>query len=116
MTFMLKRYAVDINGFPTVYFNAADASKARAKAFRAYQSYDDQATFKRFLQINTIRRAPKTPHYGEPILAMGEPAYYVGQVGENVVFARPGELHTMTSHPLDVHLPWKEKPVVNVSE
>ncbi|UXO93806.1 hypothetical protein Pan1_91 [Pseudanabaena phage Pan1] len=103
MTFVLKCFAVLVNGFPNEQiFYARDAARARARAWESYRSYAD-IPFKRFLQISTIRRAePPRADFGKKIMVADLPAYFVNSDGHYVWFVRPGKDQIMLSHPLDV--------------
>lgn len=110
-SFLLKRYNVLVNGFAPVTYDVATPSKARAEAFRDYQNYDDQCTFKRFLEISRVLRSqgPDPANYGGEILVDDKPAHYVGMLGAAVKFVRPDTTQVFISHELDVVRLWETK-------
>lgn len=101
MAFLLKRYVVRVAGFSAYPYDAHSPAAARAQAWRSYQSYRD-VPFKDFLKMSTVRRADTPEGYGRPITVGGAPAFYVGDTGQYIRFARPGEKYALLSHPLDV--------------
>lgn len=102
MTFLLKSYEVQVEGFPGWTRNeGASPGQARAKAWQAYCSYRD-VPFREFLKISTIRRCADPEGFGRPIIVGGKPAHWVGFNGQYVRFVRPDESVVMLSHPADV--------------
>lgn len=102
--FLLKTWAVSVDGFPTHTYFAASRGAGLARAWECYTSAYNEATFGEFLKIARARRAADPHRFGEPITVGGAPAFYVGESMQYVVFARPGELRTFLSHPADVSL------------
>lgn len=101
MTFILKTYAVTVEGFPAYNYEAATPGQARAKAWQAYCSYR-HVPFREFLTISTIRRCADAGGFGRPINVGGKPAHWVSFNGQYVRFVRPSESVIMLSHPNDV--------------
>lgn len=99
--FLVKRYSVAVSGFPAHEYDAHSPGAARVQAWHSYCSYR-QVSFKEFMQISVVQRGVDPEGYGRPILVSGKPAYFVGRNSQYVRFARPGEKHTLISHPLDV--------------
>lgn len=97
----IRTYAVNVAGFPTAMYSARSAGKARARAWRDYSSAYD-ASFKRFLQISTVRRVADPPGVGRRILVGGKPATVVIGHGQYVHFMRDDSDVIVCSHPLDV--------------
>ena len=103
----IRTYAVTVEGFPPALYSARSPSKARARCWRDYCiAYD--ASFRRFLQISSIRLVDDPPGVGQRILVGGKPATTVFsyRVGGHVHYMRDDEDVILCSHPLDVqHLP-----------
>lgn len=102
MTFLLKTYDVNVQGFwQTHQYLASTPAKARVKAWHSYCSYH-AIPFGEFLKISTIKRGTDQPGVGRPIIVGGLPAHWCGFNGQYVVFCRPDEEQTFMSHPSDV--------------
>lgn len=102
MTFILKTYDVQVQGFGQTYpYLASSPAKARVQAWHAYCSYR-AISFREFLSISTIRRGVDAPGIGRPITVGGLPAHWCGFNGQYVRFCRPDEDQTFFSHPNDV--------------
>jgi len=106
----IKTYRVSVDGFSDVYFSARSPAKARATAYRAYTSYDDTCTFKRFLEISSIRRGADPAGVGERVTIGGQPATRVipsgGSDGHYVyrdAYMRDDSEVIFTAHPSEVH-------------
>jgi hypothetical protein len=100
--FLLKPFVVEVQGFGAWPYPAASRGKALAEAWRDFSNLRDNATFKDFLRIAKVWRSGAAPRFGEPITVGGRPAFYVGERGQYIRFARPGETATFLSHPADV--------------
>ena len=106
-TFLIKRWECIVNGHAPVTILAASRGKARAKAWRSYTNAFN-CTFKRFIQISTVRRDHATPaHFGAPITVSGAPAFFIAHAGGNSLkFALPDSDGVSLTHELDASLPW----------
>lgn len=101
MTFLLKTYAIAVDGFAPSNYEAATPGQARSHAWQSYRSYRD-ISFREFLRISTIRRVDDPQGFGRPITVGGSPAHWVGWNGQYVRFVRPGSATIILSHPADV--------------
>lgn len=102
--FLIRQYAVSVNGFPVFMFYAATASKARAEAWRQYTCAYNDCTFKNFLRISSIRREDTNlpPRFGERVTVCGLQAFVVRDDGHYINFVRPGQDTILLAHPNDV--------------
>jgi hypothetical protein len=101
MAFMLKTYAVTVEGFPAYNYEAATPAQARSSAWHSYRNYRD-VPFREFLRISSIRRADDPQGFGRLITVGGLPAHWVGWNGQYVRFVRPDSTVIVLSHPADV--------------
>ena len=91
-----------VQGFPEgALYSARSPAKARAAAWRDFNSAHD-ASFREFLSISTLRRAPDPPGIGQRIMVGGEPATRVIGYGQYVHYMRDDSDVILCSHPLDV--------------
>ncbi|MHA6731792.1 hypothetical protein [Devosia sp. A369] len=101
MTFILKTYAVTVEGFPAYNYEAATPGQARSSAWQSYRSYRD-ISFREFLRISSLKRVESIDGFGRPITVGGKPAHWVSFNGQYVRFVRPNESVILLSHPNDV--------------
>jgi hypothetical protein len=99
--FLLKPYVVSVPGYGAFAYPAASRGKALAEAWRDYRICSD-TSFGDFLRIARATLSDRAPRFGEPIEVAGKSAFYVGERGQYIRFARPGETITHLSHPADV--------------
>ncbi|RVK60566.1 hypothetical protein CN155_04715 [Sinorhizobium meliloti] len=99
--FLLKRYDVNVSGFPSHPYDAHSPGAARVKAWHSYCSYR-HVSFKEFMKISVVRRGTDPEGYGRLILVGGREAFLVSRDHHDVRFVRPGETVIFRSHPLDV--------------
>lgn len=65
----IRTYQVTVRGFPPMLYSARSPSKARAACWRDYRIMDDRIlTFRVFLNISAVRRAPDPPGIGDRFL------------------------------------------------
>lgn len=107
MTFLLRRYDVEVAGFATQTYAAASRGKALYIAYLDY-THAYNRSFGEFMAIARARKSksPDEEGFGKSITVSGAPAYQVGTRGQYVAFVRPNETQILFSHPLDV----KEAP------
>lgn len=99
----IRTYQVLVKGFGPILYSARSPSKARAACWRDYQVLDDRlTTFKDFLRMSHISRAPDPPGIGERILVAGKPATRVIGHGQYVHFMRDDSDAILKAHPADV--------------
>lgn len=101
MAFIIKTYAVTVEGFPAYNYEAATPGQARASAWNSYRNYRD-VPFREFLRISSLKRVDDAAGFGKPIMVGGRPAHWVSFNGQYVRFVRPDEGVIMLSHPNDV--------------
>lgn len=101
MTCLIKQYTVLVNGYPDVQFLAASPGKARAVAWRSYQSSHSNCTFKQFLKISRVRRAGM-PKGWRRILVNGKAAWFLGKRGNGVTFCRDDSETVLYVHEMEV--------------
>jgi hypothetical protein len=77
----IKTYSVHVDGFSSILFSARTRSKAMSIAYRAYLGYDDRCTFRRFLEIAAVYRAPDPHGVGKRVTIRNEPATVVIPAG-----------------------------------
>ena len=102
---IVRTYEVTVRGFELepVKVSARTPSKARARVWRMYCSYDDSCDFRKFLSMSSLRRVPNPSGVGDRIIVGGLPATRVlGNGGQYVAFMRDGEDAILYSHPADV--------------
>ena len=99
----VRTYEVTVRGFPPMLYSARTPSKARAACWRDYSVMDDRiTTFRDFLAMSSIKRAPDPPGIGERILVAGEPAVRVIGHGQYTHFMRDGSDTILLAHPSEV--------------
>jgi hypothetical protein len=105
----IKTYSVSVEGFSPILWSARTASKARATAYRQYLHYDDGCTFRRFLEMSSIRRATDPDFVGKRVVICGRPATavipscgYDGIFKPTPAFMRDDNDVIFTAHPSDV--------------
>ena len=99
----IRTYEVTVQGFPPALYSARSPAKARTRCWRDYcAAYD--ATFKRFLQISSVRRVEDPPGVGQRITVGGRPATTVFSysVGGHVHYMCDDSDIIVCSHPLDI--------------
>lgn len=103
-TFILKRYAVAVDGYGEGLVYAKNKNQARMRSFDALKSANAAITFKGFLQIvSQIRPAPTPDGFGRKILVGGKPAHWIEHAGGNSVrFSWPGGDKIFLSHESDI--------------
>lgn len=105
--FIIRKYAVGVDGYGDAYFYAKNKNQARMRAFNAMQSANGAITFKRFLQIvGHIEEASTPSDFGKPILVNGKSAFWVEHAGGNSVqFVWPDDATIYLSHESDIEVP-----------
>lgn len=105
--FILKAYKVTVEGFPPVQYYAKSHGKARAKAWRDFQSVCQDCTFKDFMSLASVSRSTFTPNnFGSEIKVGGNRAFYVKHAGGNsIAFVLPDSDNILLSHEIDVVWP-----------
>jgi len=100
--FLLKLWSVSVDGYGTDdTVIAASQGKALAKVWDS--DAFSHISFGDFLKRARCRRNHQEPEgWGDPIIASGFDAFYLGHKGKYVLLALPDCDHVLTSHPLDV--------------
>lgn len=101
---MIKTIEVTVNGFAPVTFSHVSASAAFAAAWRAYCSYDDSCSFRRFMQISTRRSVPNPPGVGDQIKVSGRLAWSLEPPAHTRAFVYDGERVPMRAHHSEIEL------------
>ena len=100
--FLLRPFAVTVEGFGTSLFHAPTRSRALADAWNAYVGAGYDVRYGDFMKIAQVRATMPGERFGEPILVGGRRAFYVSWDTHYVQFASPGATRHSNSHPLDV--------------
>lgn len=100
--FLLRPFAVTVEGFGTFTFHAPTRARAMADAWNAYVGAGYDMPYAGFMKIAQVRSTVPGERFGEPILVGGRRAFYVSWDSHYVQFASPGATRYGNSHPLDV--------------
>lgn len=99
--FLIKRYAIEVRGYGTGYFEAASRGKAMAEAWRS-PAFNGML-FKDFLKVARCAWQKDLPErFGDPITVLGKPAFFIENNRQYVRFVYPGETSVFNAHPYDV--------------
>lgn len=99
----IRTYEITVRGFPPMLYSARSPSKARARCWYDYGVMDDRlTTFREFLKMSSVRRAPDPPGIGERILVCGQPATRVIGYGQYTHFMRDDSDEIILAHPSEV--------------
>jgi len=109
MTFILKRYRVEVDGIEDVLITAKSPGQARSKAWQMWECDIGPLPFMDFLRRSRVlRETPVGGHFGHAISVAGKLAFYVSFDGQYIQFVRPGCDVVLNAHPDDVMRPWLE--------
>ena len=99
--FMIRPFTVSVEGHPPALVFAPTRGQAMAKAWSDYRSVHD-VSYKAFMAMAHVVKAPAPPRFGERITVSGSPAFLVADGQHAVRYAYPGDLTIGSTHPLDV--------------
>jgi hypothetical protein len=110
--FLLKRWRVTVDWGSATTTEATVVAVTRGAAI--YDAWRSDAfsgtTFRQFLGFASCRRDPWTPsRWGDRIMVLGKPAFFLGNNRQYVRFAFPGSDFAQNAHPYDV-LPVEYRP------
>lgn len=69
----VRAYEISVGNFPPQLYSARSPAKARTRAWSDYQAAYE-CTFKEFLRLSVIRRAPWADDRHRRVLVLGKPA------------------------------------------
>lgn len=100
--FLLRAYAVTVEGFPPSTFYASTRGRALADAWNAYVGAGYDASFGDFMKIAKALTTRPHARFGDPILVGGRKAFFVSWDSHYVQFVLPGQNRYSNAHRLDV--------------
>lgn len=103
--FILKRWIVSVDWASGATTTASVVAETRGKALADTWRSDafSGSTFGEFLKYARCRRDRATPpRYGDQIMVLGKPAYFIENNRQYVRFSRPGCEVVSNAHPYDV--------------
>lgn len=98
----IRTYEVTVRGFPPALYSARSPAKARARCYREYCAIFDGVSFRKFLDMSSVRLVSDPPHIGERIIVAGLPATRVIGHGQYIHYMRDDSDTVLCAHPLDV--------------
>jgi hypothetical protein len=102
--FLLKRWTVSVTWSSGTITSADIEAPTRGKAMADAWRSDvfNGSTFGEFLRFARARRAPEPRRFGDEIMVLGKPAFFIENNRQYVRFAWPGNGCVFNAHPYDV--------------
>lgn len=106
MSFVLRMYDVEVEGYGSSVSFAKTAASARYQAWRSFLEPYPDLPFLEFLQKCKARLStmPAPAGFGRPVVVLGKPAHFVVKSEESnrVYFVYDGQDLMLPVHPSDV--------------